>query len=93
MEGYSIPVGGAPLTLAEQLALRVKAAKEKPYTKAWEKAQRYVLANADKGFESCTLPPISDAGEAKFVADKFFEEGIQCTTHNDSGTYLVKVTW
>lgn len=91
--GEPSPLAPLNLTLAEQLKAAVKAAKDKPHIEAWEKAQSYVLAQAGKGFESCTLPPVKDKSTAFYIKEKFIKEGVQCNVHSDLETYLISVIW
>jgi hypothetical protein len=81
--------------LKDQLAVLVERAKNKPAERAYEKAEKYILWQATKGFSSCTLPPINEHSVAHYVVSKFQEAGLKAAASHssESNQWLVKVIW
>lgn len=80
-------------TLAEELRHLVRQAKVVPYERAWDKAEKYVKAQATKGFTGCTLPYIKDYDTARYIVEKFAAEKVSCSSDKDAGGFLISVRW
>ena len=84
-----------PVPLKAQLRKLVEEAKNKPAHKAYEKAEKYIIGQATRGYPACTLPPINDHNVARYVADKFEQAGLEVSLAKlpKASQWLLKVVW